>query len=333
MGSASVGDVELQVLGVGASRDLVTERLSVQGMSCAACVGKVEKCLMSMSGMHTVSVSLLTESAVVEFDKSAVNVAAVLKKIESLGYTANHIEQREAGRVRLFIDAMTSAACGAKVEEALQASAGVHSVELALLTSSAVILFDPTRTGPRFLLECLAQIGLSAELQQLDATNELQKNQAKELRNWKRRLLVSMVFTVPAFIVCMVLPMSGLEKQLMYRVNGYVDLSAIICGLLAFPVQVGLLHSLCSRAVALVCVRVSGQCCVQLGLFAACVRVHAARYGVAHWLCAVRRWCPVLQASLQGTPEQECYDGGADRHRDLCRVFLFCFCGRTYLSQ
>ena len=196
---------------------------------------------MSMSGMHTVSVSLLTESAVVEFAKSATDVKTVLAKIESLGYTASHIEQREAGRLRLHIDAMTSTACVAQVEEALKASAGVHSVELTLLTSSALVLFDPTRTGARFLLECLARIGLSATLQQLDGTDELQKNQARELRNWKNRLLVSAVFTVPAFIVCMILPMlPQLEKQMMQKVGGYVDLSAIICGILAFPVQVRL---------------------------------------------------------------------------------------------
>ena len=220
--------------------DVVTERFSVHGMSCAACVGKVEKSLMSMSGMHTVSVSLLTESAVVEFAKSAIDVKTVLKKIESLGYTASHLEQREAGRLRLHIDAMTSRNV-AQVEEALKASAGVHSVELTLLTSSALVLFDPTRTGARFLLECLARIGLSATLQQLDGTNELQKNQVRELRNWKNRLLVSAVFTVPAFIVCMILPMlPQLEKQMMQKVGGYVDLSAIICGILAFPVQVRL---------------------------------------------------------------------------------------------
>ena len=45
-------------------------QLSVDGISCAACVGRVEKALLQVPGVHAASVNLASEQAFVEADAS-----------------------------------------------------------------------------------------------------------------------------------------------------------------------------------------------------------------------------------------------------------------------
>ena len=49
----------------------------VRGMHCAACVGKVERALTSVGGVHTASVNLATEQATVSFDPAMTGVDAL----------------------------------------------------------------------------------------------------------------------------------------------------------------------------------------------------------------------------------------------------------------
>src|SRR5690606_19819478 len=66
----------------------VVTRLSlpVEGMTCASCVGRVERALNAVPGVQTVAVNLATERADLSFDGLADPQAAV-RAIESAGYT------------------------------------------------------------------------------------------------------------------------------------------------------------------------------------------------------------------------------------------------------
>lgn len=48
--------------------------LDIKGMTCASCVGRIEKVLKKDSGITSASVNLATEKAKVEFDSSKVNI-------------------------------------------------------------------------------------------------------------------------------------------------------------------------------------------------------------------------------------------------------------------
>ncbi|SMQ60668.1 Cu+-exporting ATPase [Devosia lucknowensis] len=58
--------------------------IDITGMSCASCVNRVEKALLKVPGVETVSVNLATERATV----SGGDVEALLKAVEKVGYTA-----------------------------------------------------------------------------------------------------------------------------------------------------------------------------------------------------------------------------------------------------
>ncbi len=107
------------------------ERVTVpiKGMHCAACVGKVERALKSVSGVREATVNLATERATVVFDPAAAGVPALREAVAAAGYEivpsapraadareaervreAEKLEERRALRLRFSVGAVLSAA-------------------------------------------------------------------------------------------------------------------------------------------------------------------------------------------------------------------------------
>ncbi len=105
-------------------------RLQVEGMSCSACVGHVEKALKALPGVTEASVNLGTEQADVEFG-GGIAVADLARTIEKAGYGVTR------GDFTLDITGMTCAGCVSHVEKALKSVAGVESASVNLATESA----------------------------------------------------------------------------------------------------------------------------------------------------------------------------------------------------
>jgi len=61
-------------------------QLPVRGMSCAACVARVERTLQKIEGVSDVSVNLAGEKAYFNLDESSNNLAAVAQKVSESGY-------------------------------------------------------------------------------------------------------------------------------------------------------------------------------------------------------------------------------------------------------
>jgi Cu+-exporting ATPase len=63
--------------------------LDIKGMSCASCVGRVEKVLKNGDGIITATVNLATEKAKVQFDSSKINSEKIIAMISKAGYEAS----------------------------------------------------------------------------------------------------------------------------------------------------------------------------------------------------------------------------------------------------
>ena len=73
------------------------KQYKVTGMSCAACVSRVEKAVRKVPGVTEVAVSLLTNSMGVE---GTADAAAVIAAVENAGYGASErVEENRDGAV------------------------------------------------------------------------------------------------------------------------------------------------------------------------------------------------------------------------------------------
>ena len=72
-------------------------RLDVSGMTCAACVGRVERTLAKIPGVQSASVNLATETAQIDHDADSVRPSMLIAAIEGAGYGA-HIRDEQTSQ-------------------------------------------------------------------------------------------------------------------------------------------------------------------------------------------------------------------------------------------
>src|SRR5512134_2124516 len=83
----------------------VSLAIPVEGMSCASCVGRVEKAIRAVPGVADASVNLATGRAQVTFSDAGRDLAAVVDAIRRVGY------ESAAETVELAVRDMTCASC------------------------------------------------------------------------------------------------------------------------------------------------------------------------------------------------------------------------------
>ncbi len=77
------------------------ELLDITGMSCSACSSRIEKVVNKMQGVEQINVNLLTNNAHITFDESLVDEAAIIARIEKLGFGASvHAQSKAAAPVK-----------------------------------------------------------------------------------------------------------------------------------------------------------------------------------------------------------------------------------------
>ncbi len=137
------------------TRQLEEIDLPVDGMTCAACVRRVERSLDKVEGVSEANVNLATEKARVTFDPGKVDLTGLKTAIEKAGYTVGEIPVANtpvpvataAGEAIIPVEGMTCAACVSRVERALGRVAGVELANVNLATEKANVRFDPAQVS------------------------------------------------------------------------------------------------------------------------------------------------------------------------------------------
>jgi Cu+-exporting ATPase len=112
--------------------DLVDLRFGVDGMTCASCVGRVEKALKAVPGVESASVNLATEKATVRARRDLA-FSALTAAVGKAGYEV------PADSIPLSISGMTCASCVTRVEKALKKVPGVSDASVNLATEKALV--------------------------------------------------------------------------------------------------------------------------------------------------------------------------------------------------
>ena len=113
----------------------------VEGMSCASCVGRVEKALRGVTGVLEASVNLATKSAAVTADPGTADPARVAAAVRDAGYEV------PVERADFPVEGMSCASCVARVEKALARVPGVLLASVNLATKSASVDYVPGIAG------------------------------------------------------------------------------------------------------------------------------------------------------------------------------------------
>ena len=112
----------------------------IEGMSCASCVGRVERSIRAVPGVGEVSVNLATERAsVAAISGATVDPSAIEAAIKSAGYDATPVRTSPPAAVTFAVEGMTCASCAGRVERSIRAVPGVGEVSVNLATERATV--------------------------------------------------------------------------------------------------------------------------------------------------------------------------------------------------
>ncbi len=166
--------------------------LPIEGMTCASCVGRVERALRAVPGVLDASVNLATERASIRSD-ATIDHAALTAAVEKAGYSVPQVN------IELSIEGMTCASCVARVERALKAVPGVTEATVNLATEKATIRGT---ADPQVLISAVDHAGYQARPVDYitgGADTAATARKDAELRTLKRDLIVATVFALPVF--------------------------------------------------------------------------------------------------------------------------------------
>jgi Cu+-exporting ATPase len=175
--------------------------LSVEGMTCASCVGRVERALKKVPGVQEAVVNLATEKAsltVADPAQAAAILPQAVAAIEKAGYAV------PAQSVDLQVGGMTCASCVGRVERALKKVPGVQNAVVNLATERASVQLQGS-VDVSSLIAAIEKAGYEAQpvLHNAAATGEdaAAQRQAQERESLKRSLIFATVFALPVFLL------------------------------------------------------------------------------------------------------------------------------------
>ncbi|MSU90331.1 heavy metal translocating P-type ATPase [Rhodobacteraceae bacterium 2CG4] len=168
-----------------------TALLPIEGITCASCVGRVERALTRLPGVISASVNLATERAEVRFTAPATR-RDLVRAVEETGYPVS------GPAVELAIEGMTCASCVGRVERALAAVPGVTSAAVNLATERATVTGAADIAA---LIEAAEGVGYPARTVQRTsgATDADAARKEAERAALQRDLALATALTVPVF--------------------------------------------------------------------------------------------------------------------------------------
>ncbi len=171
-------------------------RFGIQGMTCASCVGRVERTLKKQAGVEEATVNLATEQATVAFDPAVTDIPGMLEAVNDAGY------EPVRTRLELEVRGMTCASCVGRVERVAKKLPGVLAASVNLATARATVDYLPGTVSPIRIKAAIADAGY--EPVDLETTpgeaGGLHEREQAELR---RLLWISALCTLPVVVIAM----------------------------------------------------------------------------------------------------------------------------------
>jgi Cu+-exporting ATPase len=148
-------------------------------------------------------------------------------------------------KTTLDITGMHCASCSTLINRALSKTEGVKAANVNLTTNKATVEYDETRTDAGKLIEVVKSKGYGASELVGGADHDKEaKQRADEIRGYRRRLIVSLLFSVPVFVIAMFLGMAEIPYKNLIMLVLTIPVQFII----AFPLYKSAIAALKGRS-------------------------------------------------------------------------------------
>ena len=155
--------------------------LSIGGMTCASCTSAINNSVKELSFVKSVSVDLMTNSAVINFSGSEELKTAIISAVEDIGYEATAVSIESISpntthkpavasslslyRAVLSIGGMTCASCTNAITDGLKELPFVKTVSVSLMTNSGVVTYEGN-DNLAAIIEKVDDLGYDVEVEQ-----------------------------------------------------------------------------------------------------------------------------------------------------------------------
>ncbi len=171
-----------------------TATLTVPGMHCGGCVGRVEKAALAVPGVQDVAANLANRRVTLTLDAPEALQDAVTA-LETAGYAPETVTGV------LDIEGMHCASCVGRVEAALAAQPGVREVSVNLASQSARLRYVEGQVTLPALAEALGAVTSYTATPRSSETVDPGVRQAAEAAALKRQLILAAALTAPVFVI------------------------------------------------------------------------------------------------------------------------------------
>lgn len=172
-----------------------TIKLSIEDMTCASCVRRVERAIQKVPGVSVASVNLATERAEVTFD-GAPDIAAVAEAVRDAGYGVGE------ETLEFAVEGMTCASCIARVEKALKSVPGVIDATANLASEHARVRYLRGAVTFDALAAAIETTGYHAVRQDhREEGPSDEERRESEIGALRRSLVIAAVLTAPLFVM------------------------------------------------------------------------------------------------------------------------------------
>ena len=172
---------------------------TIKGMTCAACVARVERAVAWVPGVDKVSVNLANETMYVQALKD-VNINDILESVKKSGYEAvvkNDLRQS----LRFKVKGMTCSACSTRVERILEKQQGVMDASVNLADETARVVAG-NNADVEEMIQAVRKAGFELEVIQ-EKRPDYDGEMAARLRQMRNKAILAIVFAIPLMIVSM----------------------------------------------------------------------------------------------------------------------------------
>ncbi len=193
--------------------------LPITGMTCAACVSRVERSLLDAQGVNAANVNLATARATIEYNPAATTVRELITAVEGAGYGAGGI----ARATFILDDSARPAGAAGPIERQLVKLPGVVSASFNLASSRVEVEYIAGSAEPRrmkALLEGLGyHVGESSESDDPEGAAEAART--AEYHDLRRKFWIATLLSLPVLLMAM---SHGRIAWLEFRGSGWLQL-------------------------------------------------------------------------------------------------------------